>query len=78
MLYSKWDNLEKEVWPGSHPEFSTYFRRHIEEDMSTGMILPVRRSAGLRDEFFYNNVKECLNFKFKSKILEKEMVTGSG
>lgn len=78
VLYSKWDNLEKEVRPGSHPEFSTYFRRHIEEDMATGMILPVRRSAGLRDEFFYNNAQECFNFKFKSKILEKKMVTGSG
>ena len=64
-LYWKWDAQEKEVRHGKNPEFSSYFRCHIKEDMLKSMILPVRRSAGLRDDFFYNNDQECSNFKFK-------------
>ena len=64
--------------PGSDPEFSTYFKCHIEEDLIEGMILPVRRSAGLRDEYFYHNTQECSNFKYKSKIREKKMSSATG
>lgn len=56
VLYSKWDNFEKEVWFGSYLEFFIYFRCYIEEDMVIGMILLVRRFVGFCNEFFYNNV----------------------
>ena len=70
-LYCKWDAQEKEVRHGKNHEFFSYFRRHIEQDMLKGMILLVRRSPGLRDEFFYNN-------DFKSKIREKKMENSAG
>jgi len=40
--------------------------------MKNGMIISVRRSLGLGDEFFYNNGQECANFKYKSKINESK------
>lgn len=50
----------------------------IQDDMMSGMLLPVRRRAGLKDEFFYNNAQESSNFVFKSKIKEKKVVEGAG
>lgn len=45
--------------------------------MMNGMLLPVRRRAGLEDEFFYNNARKSSNFVLKSKIQEmKELVIG--
>ena len=74
----KWDALERSKKPHKMPEFSVYFRKHIEDDMQDGMLLHVRRSAGLGDEFFYNNGQECSNFKYKSKIREKKMQHSTG
>lgn len=74
----KWDTLERKKTPHKAPEFSVYFRRHIEDDMRERMLLHVRRSAGLGDEFFYNNGQECSNFKYKSKIREKKMQQATG
>ena len=42
------------------------------------MILSVRRSVGLEDEFSYNNGHECVNFKYKSKIRESKVQTATG
>ena len=74
----KWDDLERMKYPGKEPEFAAYFRKYIEEDMKNGMLLPVRRSAGLHDGFFYNNAQECANFKYKSKIREAKMISSTG
>ena len=74
---TKWDKLETEIVDKS-PQFSAYFRKHIEDDMKTGMLLPTRRRAGLRDEFFYNNAQESSNFVYKSKIREKKVVESTG
>lgn len=74
----KWDFPEKCNYPDKEPAFSDYFRRNIEEDVKNGMILSVRRSVGLEDEFFYNNAQECANFKYKSKIKESKMQTATG
>ena len=46
--------------------------------MKNGMLLPVRRKAGLNDEFFYNNVKKSWNAAFKGKIKEKKVLEGIG
>ena len=46
--------------------------------MKAVMLLSNRRKAGLGDDFFFNNVQECSNFKYKSKILEEKMSTTSG
>ena len=74
---SKWDKIEQDV-TGKTPEFSRYFQRNIQDDMMNGMLLPVRRKAGLKDEFFYNNVQESSNFVYKSKVKEMKVVEGAG
>ena len=54
---AKWDKLEEDITK-KDPGFSRYLQRHVDEDMKNGMLLPVRRKAGLNDEFFYNNGQE--------------------
>ena len=70
---NKWDKVKEDI-TGKMPQFSHY----IQDDMLSGMVLPVRRRAGLNDEFFYNNAQESSNFVYKSKIKEKKVVEGSG
>ena len=69
----KWDGLERAIQPGKEPEFSAYFRANIEDDLKNGMLLPVRKSAGLEDEFFFSNAQDCSNFKYKSNIREAKL-----
>ena len=60
----------KEVW-GSTPQgnnFYSYFLVHIAEDMKNRMILPIRKAAGLGDNFYYNNGTESINSSLKSEI----------
>lgn len=73
---SKWDKIERDI-TGKTPEFSRYFQRNIQDDMMNGMLLPVRRRAGLKDEFFYNNVQESSNFVYKTKVKEMKVVEGA-
>ena len=74
---NKWDKVEEDI-TGKTPQFSRYFQRNIQDDMLSGMVLPVHRRAALNDEFFYNNAQESSNFVYKSKIKEKKVVEGSG
>ena len=74
---NKWDKIEQDV-TGETPEFSRYFQRNIQDDMMNGMLLPVHRQAGLKDEFFYNNIQESSNFLYKSKVKEMKVVEGAG
>lgn len=74
----KWDALEIEIKKTDSSQFSNYFRTYIQEDLKNGMLLGVRRKAGLGDEFFYNNAQECSNFKYKSKIRESKVGKASG
>ena len=73
---SKWEELEEHL--GKEPKFAAYFERHIVNDMKNGMLLPVRRRAGLKDDFFYNNVQESSNAVFKNKVKEQKVVEGTG
>ena len=75
-ISSKWDEIEDVT--GKTPEFSRYFQRNIQDDMINGMLLPVHRKAGLKDEFFYNNVQESSNFVYKSKVKEMKVIEGAG
>ena len=78
-LYQKWDCLEEQYLKGEDVRFSRYFRTYIEKDMKQGMILPVRRAAGLSDDFFFNNQTESVNFRLKNKIKQwKERRQTSG
>jgi len=67
---SKWDKIEQDV-TGKTPEFYRYFQRNIQDEMMNGMLLPVRRRAGLKDEFFYNNVQESSNFIYTKVKLRR-------
>ena len=60
-LTSVWEEQEKEARGTSQPEFSRYFTTYLAEEMKEKMILPVRREAGLGDEFFYDNAVESIN-----------------
>ena len=48
----KWDTLKEKKTPHKIPEFSIYFQKHIKDDMQDGLLLNVRRSTALGDEFF--------------------------
>ena len=74
---NKWDKVEEDI-TGKTSQFSHYFQRNIQDDMLSGMVLPVHRRAALNDEFFYNNAQESSNFVYKSKTKEKKVVEGSG
>lgn len=74
---NKWDKIEGDV-TGKTPEFPRYFQRNIQDDMMNGMLFPVHRQAGLKNEFFYNNVQESSNFVYKSKVKEMKVVEGAG
>lgn len=52
--------LEQKKTPHKAPEFSVYFHRHIKDDMRDGMLLHVRRSAGLGDKFFLQQRQRML------------------
>lgn len=77
-LVAKWNSLEKGIFPAKEPQFANYFRDHIEEHMKEGTLLPTRRKAGLKDDFFYNNAQECSNFKYKCKIKEAKVTSTPG
>eukprot|EP00112_Aurelia_sp_Birch-Aquarium-sp1_P002552 Seg1282.3 transcript_id=Seg1282.3/GoldUCD/mRNA.D3Y31 product="hypothetical protein" protein_id=Seg1282.3/GoldUCD/D3Y31 len=69
-LYQRWEGLERSCGESITPQFANYFKKYIEKDMRDGMILGKRRSAGIGDNFFYNNQTESMNFRFKNKIRE--------
>ena len=48
----KWDTLAQKKTPHKMPEFSIYFRKHIEDDMRDGMLLNVRRVQAWATSFF--------------------------
>ena len=72
ILRDKWCSIEK----GS--KFFNYFQIHISNDMKVGMLSPVRKKIGLKDNFYYNNEEECSHFKYKCKLRENKAVTSTG
>lgn len=73
--YEKWDELERNCGDSIIPQFSNYFKTYIANDMRDGMLLSKRRSAGLGDDFFYNNLTESINFRFKNKLKERKSLS---
>ena len=71
--YRKWDTLESSNIESVIPQFSSYFKTYIEQNMKQGALLFKRRLAGLGDNFVYNNSTESVNFCFKNKIREKNL-----
>ncbi|KAJ7373251.1 hypothetical protein OS493_012840 [Desmophyllum pertusum] len=73
----KWDDMEQKHTK-KEPQFSHYFRVYVEDDLKTGMLLTVRRSAGFNNDFFYNNAQESSNFVYKTKIKETKVFEATG
>ena len=65
----------KAVW---NPQFRHYFVTYVADDVKEGMSPQIRRTIGLKDDFYYNNALECQNFRYKQKIQEmkKENLPG--
>ena len=69
-LQSVWEEREKtarSLKDEDEPEFFSYFKRFISEDMKRTMLKPVRESAGLGEEFYYNIAPESMNARLKQK-----------
>jgi hypothetical protein len=67
-LRSEWDKRERNTRKTKDPKFFTYFNRNIAVDMKEKMLLPVRRNAGLGDNFYYNNASESMHDRIKKRI----------
>ena len=67
-LEKVWNEREMECRSTSNPEFLDYFKSYVMKDMKEKMILPVRRNAGLGNEFFYDNATESINHRYKAHI----------
>ena len=65
-LKSSWESV-------SHgKEFYSYFVTHVAEEMKSKIPLPVRRAAGLGDNFFFNNSTESINSSLKSEVEKRK------
>lgn len=76
-LYSVWNEREKvarKLIEDDEAEFYYYFNRCIVNDMKSTMLKPVRQSAGLQEEFYYNNAPESMNARLKQR--KKAIKTG--
>lgn len=54
------------------------FLANILLDMKEKMLLPVRRSAGLEDNFYYNNCPESMNSCMKKEIDHQKKAASPG
>ena len=71
-LKSSWESV-------SHgKEFYSYFVTHVAEEMKSKMLLPVRRAAGLGDNFFFNNSTESINSSLKSEVEKRKNAASPG
>ena len=77
-LKKSWNKAEKSSSLCEKPEFFTYFLVHISTDMKTKMMLPIRRSAGLGDKFYFNNCKESINGSLKKEIEKQKLCANPG
>lgn len=76
-LEKSWD--EREIATGKEkPLFSSYFVANIAEDMKEKMLLPVRKSAGLGDNFYFNNCPESMNSCLKKEIDHQKKSSNPG
>ena len=67
----KWDTVEQKKKTHKAPEFSVYFRIHIEDDVRNRMVLHVRRSAGLGNDFFFTKTAKNAVISNTSRRLER-------
>ena len=74
-LASVWDDCERNARSTSQPEFYRFFLVYVASEIKKKMLLPVRREAGLGDDFFSDNASEIINHRFKVKVWEQKSTT---
>jgi hypothetical protein len=67
-LRNIWDKRECKAREITDPKIFEYFNRNVADAMKERMLLSVRRSAGLKENFFYNNASESMNDRIKKRI----------
>lgn len=77
-LKSSWDDREIKASRKETAQFYSYFLANISLDMKEKMLLPVRRSAGLEDNFYYNNCPESMNSCMKKEIDHQKKAASPG
>ena len=77
-LKSSWDEREIKASRKDTAQFYSYFLANISLDMKEKMLLPVRRSAGLEDNFYYNNCPESMNSCMKKEIDHQKKASSPG
>ena len=77
-LKSSWDEREIKVSHKETPQFYSYFLANISVDMKEKMLLPVRRSAGIGDNFYFNNCPESMNSCLKKEIDHQKKAASPG
>ena len=77
-LKEQWDEVERRSSQCEEPQFYNYFLQHIASDMKTKMLVSVRRSAGLGDNFYYNNAPESINSSLKKEITKQKQHSSPG
>ena len=77
-LKEQWDEAEEKSSHCEEPQFYTYFLQHISSDMKAKMLLFIRRSAGLGDNFYYNNSSESINSSLKKEIAKQKQRSSPG
>ena len=55
----KWDDLKRSIHPGMEPEFSAYFRAHIEEDMNAQECANFKCKSKVREAKLENPTGYC-------------------
>ena len=77
-LQSSWDDKEIKATRKETALFYSYFVANIATDMKEKMLLPVRRSAGLDDTFYYNNCPESMHSCLKKEVEQQKKEASPG
>ena len=77
-LRSSWDSKEMKASRKETPQFYSHFVANIASDVKEKMLLPVRRSAGLGDNFYFNNCPESMNSCMKKEIDHQKKAASPG
>ena len=65
--WNKREKTERGLTDESDAEFHQYFLSFVAQDMKRKMISPVRRRAGLSENFFFNNAAESKHKRIKDR-----------
>ena len=77
-MKSSWDEREIKASHKETQQFYSYFLANISVDIKEKMPLPVRRSAGIGDNFYFNNCPKSMNSCVKKEIDHQKKAASPG